>query len=93
MPRSAFPTGVQKSVTTLIIAKPLLDCLRAIKKRTGIPANAIAALAIDEYLQRAYTSDLERAIAGQGIVAASEYAQHNAPHYEQPEASHGSEHD
>jgi len=82
MPRSAFPTGVQKSVTTLIIAKPLLDCLRAIKKRTGIPANAIAALAIDEYLQRAYTSDLERTIAGQGIVAASEHALRNAPVYD-----------
>jgi hypothetical protein len=66
----------------MLIAKPLIDCLRAISKRTGIPANAIAALAIDEYLQRAYTSDLARAIAGQGIVAASEHVLRNPPLYD-----------
>jgi hypothetical protein len=66
----------------MLIAKPLIDCLRAISKRTGIPANAIAALAVDEYLQRAYTSDLERAIAGQGVVSACEHALRNPPIYD-----------
>jgi len=82
MPRSQFPRGVAKGVTTMIIAKPLIDCLRAIARRTGIPANAIAALAIDEFLQRAYTGDLEHAIAGEGIVAASDHALRNPPVYD-----------
>lgn len=86
MPKSAYPQGIAKSIHTMILPKPLVDCMRAIKRRTGIPANAIAALAIDEFLQRSYAADLSRAIAGEGIVDASEHALRDLPEYAQEQA-------
>ena len=47
--------NVEKSACTMLLPKQLMDGIRAISKRTGVPANTITALALDEYLTRHYS--------------------------------------
>jgi hypothetical protein len=45
---------IEKAACTMVLPKGVLDRIRLISKRTGVPSNTIAALALDEYLTRRY---------------------------------------
>jgi hypothetical protein len=55
MARTAYTLKhIEKAACTMVLPRALLESIRAISKRTGVPSNTIAALALDEYLSRRY---------------------------------------
>ncbi len=55
MPKTPYTLkAVERSACTMLLPTSLIERVRAISKRTGVPANTISALALDEYLARRY---------------------------------------
>ena len=50
---------VKRQVCTMLLPAVHLDRVKEISLRTGIPRNTIAALALDEYLQRHYPESVQ----------------------------------
>ncbi len=57
MPQAYTLKEVKRQVCTMLLPVVHLERVKEISLRTGIPRNTIAALALDEFLQRHYGLD------------------------------------